>query len=106
MYTEVADRLVVTDAADGLTQAVGMAGGNAVLVDIVGIRVDVEAEVTVEASNDLQNWTPIGGTLQITGVSYHMEKVTGIAAAYVRLRFSVPDSGACIFSAGINVANL
>lgn len=109
MYTEVATKQVVVSGSgnDQFSQAVSMAGANAVFVEITcfakgGGNVDVQLQV----GNDLQNWENQGTAIACTSAGYFSGQVTAIAAQYVRLRYTQSTSGTGIVAAGINTASL
>ncbi len=111
MYFQVASKLAVTNAALQYSQAVGMAGGNAVYVETVAFKLPSPGtlRVLVQQGNDLENWESIdvaGSTLNLTAIGYGTLKVTGIASQYVRLSYECFGTGSAIAGAGINVANL
>lgn len=108
MYTQVASKLAVVSGTDSFSQAVSMAGGNAVEVEATLYAKGTNAlTITVQVSNDLENWAdaPSGPHLTMSTVGADQDQVPSISAAYVRLKY-VQDGGTSIVAAGINVANL
>ncbi len=104
MYFQVASKLVVA-SGDRFSQAVSMAGGNAVLVDLT-LYNGGTCKVYVQEGNDLQNWLDVDTTPATLAIAeYETLKKGTIAAQYVRLRYE-PTTGTCVLAAGINVANL
>jgi hypothetical protein len=103
----VASKLVVTVETTQYSQAVSMAGGNAVFVEMTQFAESAGCDVTVEQGNDLENWEPIAGGphLQLSGADYKSKHLTQIAAQYVRLMYR-SSSGTSILAGGVNVANL
>lgn len=121
MYTQVASKLVATQAADEFSQAAGMAGGNAVFAEVTAFTVSLSGGtspklvVVLEGSNDLQNWSLLsdmgsaGEFVEMAAPGYGRLQVESIAAAYVRLKFTYsgsPSAATSVAAAGINVANL
>jgi hypothetical protein len=113
MRTEVAKRLYVGESDVLYSQAVSMQGGNAVFVEVTVFNQGSADNVTVtpQLGNDLENWEDNGGVsplvAQVTGVDYDTVQVTGIAAQYVRLKYTRTTADAvAVVAAGLNVANL
>ena len=67
-----------------------------------------DIDINMQISNDLENWEDISGgnTLANQGVGYGKFSNSGIAAQYVRLRFSHTEDGKSVVAAGVNTANL
>ena len=115
MYTQVASKLAVKDAnVPFYSQAVSMAGANAIQAEVSMFSISATSgtpalTVSAEASNDLQNWDPLGAfDATLTLIGYATKKFTDIAHGYVRLRF-VMTAGSdprAIVAAGVNTANL
>lgn len=108
MYTQVATQLVVTTTAAVFSQAVSMEGANAVQVSLTAFNLN-SATITVQLqeSNDLQNWADVSGaSFTVSSAYYGTNKTTGIASAYVRLKYTIATGGPAVLSAGINTALL
>ena len=111
MYFQVASKLVVTNSGGKqYSQAVDMAGGNAIYVEATAFNITSGSlRLTVQEGNDLENWSDVtvaNSTLTFTAANYGTLKVTSIAAQYVRLVYEQATSGTGIVGAGVNVANL
>jgi len=120
MYQKLADNVAIAAGEQVESPAVSMEGANIVQVDAVLISVGSgfsSATITLEISNDLENWTeadPTDTTDQIsfTTIGYKTATLrtdyasggTRISAAYVRLRYEAVG-GTAIFAAGINTAS-
>lgn len=106
MYTQVASRLVTTGTSEYFSQAVSMAGGNAVQIESTNFASGT-CDIFLQVSNDLENWADASGSASIgaAATSYDSAQVTAISAAYVRLRYK-NKTASCVLAAGINVANL
>lgn len=111
MYTQVASKLdVVTDAK--YSQAVSMEGANAVQMEATVFNIkgtSAELTISLQGSNDLQNWDTLGAfDSTFADIGYATKKLTGIANAYVRLKYEMTTgtSPQAIVGAGINTANL
>ena len=120
MYSQVEQKLYVTEAAAAYSQAVSMAGANGVLVEATCFNYTISGgdslRISVEESNDLQNWEDISGTaaerIDFTGIGYDTAQVGSIAAQYVRLKIEFwaaetpVTSGEAVVAAGIHTGNL
>ncbi len=111
MYFQVASKLAVKTGVDAFSQAVSMAGGNAVYFDVTLFnKTGSSLNVMLQQGNDLENWGEIGGTVAFAStpaVGQSATLVTQIASAYVRLKYvQGGSSDISIVGAGINVANL
>ena len=110
MYTQLASKLAVDNGSEEYSQAVSMAGGNAVEVEATAFANGGTLEMWIQVANDLQNWediNPSTADLSFTGgaVGYDHARLESIAAQYVRIRYK-QTTGTGIVAAGINVANL
>jgi hypothetical protein len=81
-YTQLADNVVVaSNSVPVVSQAVSMAGANAVQASVVVSVVSAgTVSVTVEGSNDMENWAAIttsGGSA--LGVGFHAPTASSIA---------------------------
>lgn len=112
MYYQVASKLALTagTGSEGYSQAVSMAGGNAVQVEFTVFNLGGATNITVhvEESNDLENWelNTSANSGAITAVQFKTFKVSDIASQYVRLKYVGTGTGNIIVGAGVNVANL
>lgn len=107
MYYNVASRLAVSTSAVQYSQAVSMAGANAILVDATAFSVSgTNVSISAEVGNDLENWSTLSGTLALTGPSYGTLKVGSVAGQYVRLKYEQTGGSVSVVSAGINTAQL
>lgn len=108
MYYHVAKRWVITSARAEYTQAVGMAGANGIGVDAT-LLTDPggdSAFLQAQESNDLENWKDVGGAIPLSSdIRYSEAVVTGIAAAYVRLK-GTTTTAAVVVEAGINTQDM
>jgi hypothetical protein len=94
-----------------VSPAVSMENHNACQVAVTVFRLTASEGLAIQLqeSNDRENWTDIGGTTTIQTEGFtSITKVTGIATAYVRVKYSVADSisGIAILAAAINLATL
>lgn len=92
-----------------VSQAVSMDGANAAQVDFVVVSLSgTTPTVTgqLQESNDLENWRDKGGTTALSAVGYSLgTAVTGIAAAYVRLKFTAGGTTPiAVVSAGLSTS--
>jgi hypothetical protein len=110
MYFNAASKLVVASGTDAFTQAVNMEGANAAMVEAtLFVKGSGNVTVTVQGSNDLENWDTTGisgGTITFTAVGYDDATATGIAYRFIRLKISQATSGSGIIALGINTAQL
>jgi hypothetical protein len=112
VYTEVASKLAVVGAnVPFYSQAVSMAGANAIQAEVTMFSISGTSTptltVSAEASNDLQNWDDLGDFDALTLIGYGTKKFTDIAHGYVRLKFEMTGSSPrAIVGAGVNTANL
>ncbi len=112
MYSEVADKLVVTEGTLAYSQAVSMQGANQLLFNVVVVAISGTAVliVTLEEGNDLENWSQVTSTGELDIVGYSTEQTaSGISSAYVRLRYEASQGGGSdkiIVEAGIDTADL
>ena len=109
MYFQVASKLAVISGTDSFSQAVNMTGGNAIFFDLtVFNNTGATLSAVAQQGNDLENWADVGGTITKSDAAvWAATLVQSIAAAYVRLRYSLNGtSKVAIVGAGINVANL
>jgi len=88
-----------------------MNGDNALLVSVVvfaSTTANTNA-VTVQQSNDLENWAThtVVTDLNNKGVGFWVgANVTGIASAYVRVKISAAQSSTAVISLSVNTAKL
>ncbi|HSR71539.1 MAG TPA: hypothetical protein VLL72_04080 [Kiloniellales bacterium] len=104
MYTQVSSKLAVAASGTEYSQAVSMAGGNAIAVEATIFSGTMT--VKYQESNDLQNWTAaadLSPAISGSAGAYYGD-ATGIAAQYVRLQYDASAAG--VVAAGINVAKL
>lgn len=116
MYTQVAYALAVTSGTEAVSQAVSVAGANAVGIDMTVINIATgNVNADLEGSNDLANWQTVQADLfnsatGITAVGYSSVQFPSVSSdvanarigfEYLRLRYS-QSSGTSIVSAGIN----
>lgn len=112
MYTSVASKLVVSSAAPAYSKAVPMASANQVLFDVTVEAVAGTFQsltVTLQESNDRQNWSDVVSSAAIESVGYSTKQTaSGVAGQVVRLKYSVSaaDTGAAVITAGIDTADL
>ncbi len=107
MYTRLAQNVYVTNS-EQFSQAVSMEGANSVAFNVTVMEITSGTlTVSVQASNDLENWNTLASTDKtFTAAGYGKKRITGIAETYVRLVYSMGVSGSAIVSAGINTAEL
>lgn len=113
MYYDIANRLAIASGETTYSEAVSMAGANAVLVCATFFSVTSTAgtvSITLQEGNDLDNWTDntdVGGTIAGTVPSYGTMKLTALASQYVRLKYTMNGaSQRAVLSAGVNTAQL
>lgn len=107
MYYNVASRLAVSTSAVQYSQAVSMAGANAILVDATAFSVSgTNVSISAEEGNDLENWSTLSGTLALTAASYGTLKVGSVSGQYVRLKYQQTGGTVSAVSAGINTSQL
>ena len=104
MYNQVGSKCAVpSTGGDAYSQAVSMAGANAVEVEctIFNLGGATSLSITVQQSNDLQNWSNVGSsTTAVLGFTRLSQ--SSIAGQYVRLLYRVVGTGTIIMAAGIN----
>ena len=100
VYQIIAVKLVI-DSAVSVSRPVDMTGANAVEVDYEVIALGASVRLTVEGSNDRQNWTALStdGTRAAPGA--YVFTLTGIAFPYVRLSWQGTSS---VVSAGVDTS--
>lgn len=115
MYQILATKMSVGTSGE-VTQAVSMAGTNAVVVEMTVISGTV-AQVALQGSNDLENWALLsngnlvtsgtlasGGAYYLPGTSSNFGgPITGVATQYVRLKITA-SSGTAVVAAGLNTS--
>ncbi len=114
MYFQLADKQVVAQGTPQFSQAVSMNGANQVLVDLELVNlagsVDKALRFTLEEGNDLENWSEVFTSSDITATSgYETEQtVSGLSAQYVRLKLIVNGQAGdiAIVAAGVDTADL
>lgn len=108
MYASLADKLVVSSAADQFTPAVSMAGANAVRLNVVVIVIGASATLTydIQGSNDLQNWTSLGTTTRTTIGYLATAAATAVPWQYVRVRVNSDSANTSITTVGLNTSQL
>ena len=94
MYHELEDKLVSTFAeTPQSSSAVPMNGGNAVAFEVTVFDIAAASEliITLQESNDLENWDDVSGAmLVITAVGYSDKAILNIVASqYVRLKLEI-----------------
>jgi hypothetical protein len=106
MHHQVFTKLALDSAgtASEVSRAIPMEGGNAFQVDgtiynLTGTSVTFQ----VQQSNDQENWTNVGGSSNQLQGAFLLAAVTGVSAAYVRLKCTINGTGKAALSAGINV---
>ena len=63
--------------------------------------------ITVQQSNDLENWEAIGSALTLDAVEAGLRRVTDIAAKYVRLLYTLGgEFDRAVIAAGIRTIEL
>ena len=108
MYQELANKLYLAVNGSECTQAIDMAGYNAVCVEITVFTATSNVTVMIQCSNDGANWTDTTSTTSGTGPAYKMcaHTVFGqIASKYVRVKLTT-NSTAAIVAVGINCTNI
>lgn len=89
-------------SAESVTRPISMAGNNTCQCEVVvfSLTASEELTVTLQESNDQENWsTPTGpsSAQPVDAVKAELlDPVTSISAAYVRLKFSL-SAGTCVF---------
>ena len=98
MYTQLATKLT---GPDERSHAVPMDGANTVRIDVVVYTGTLT--VTLQASNDGENWTAIGSPFaNVTGPAYKLLAARSVAAKYVRIAWS--SKGVMIVAGGMNLS--
>jgi hypothetical protein len=112
MYQQVASKLYVQVGHDQFSQAVSMDGANAVMFEVTAISSSGASPlltVQLQESNDLQNWEDVSGA-QVANLSapgYDSDSTAAdVAAAYVRLKYTISEGDDFTVASGINTANL
>lgn len=83
-----------------------MNGGNAVSVQLLALA-GVLSSVTVQQSDDLDNWTSVGTvSVPTTDPGAAMKAVLGIGGQYCRLKIVTGASAACCINAYINTCRV
>lgn len=106
MYHRLVNRCTLTSGAVAYSRAVSMEGANSIQADIdvtqfAGTSITIQAQV----GNDLDNWSDQGSSDSVAAVgSKLLAKVTGIAMAYVRLRYTHAGTGTCVFGSELNTS--
>lgn len=114
MYYDVATRLAVSTAGSSeryFSQAIELGEANAVYVSSVLFTLSGGSlNVTLQEGNDLDNWADVtvaGGTIAFTSDGYGTMKLGGLAARYVRLKYTMfTATHRAVLSAGVNTARL
>src|SRR5262245_24031003 len=91
MYYQLANKLVLPVGAQQVSRAVAMGNGNQVRFQIETIAVTEgnipELTVTLQGSNDVQNWIDIKSVV-VDAVGYTPEQtIVGVANEFVRLKY-------------------
>jgi hypothetical protein len=108
MYYDVASKLVVSgDQTRQYSQAVSMAGANAVLINATVLNITGGTlTLMAEEGNDLENWGTLSGQIAFTAGTYNTLKITDIAGQYVRLKYVQSGAFSTVLAAGVNTAQL
>lgn len=111
--TSVAKRLFISNSTvpEEFSQAVSMQGANAAQMDATVFYTSSGGKAIIghlQISNDLENWEDIGGYADTNLYLGYTQGnlITGIGAAYVRLRYTSDFAGLdSILAAGINLSH-
>lgn len=111
MYHKCASACFCDSNADVFSQAVSMQGANGVLIEYTIYNIEGTSPtltVTLQESNDLENWSDLSADTARSDIGYYSDKQTGISAQYVRLKYAVggTNSPKCVVSSGINCSNM
>lgn len=85
-----------------------MTGANAVQMNVtVFAQTATNVIVTLQVSNDLENWTDQATGTTITTIGYTLPAAnTAIAAAYARVKVALTGTGTAVLAVGVNTAQL
>lgn len=115
MYQQLFTRLALSGSgASEVSVPVSMQGANAAQVDYVVMSIAGTSTPTIslqlQESNDLENWTNKGSAVTpVTATGYALAAaVTGISAAFIRLRVSITAGTSPVFvvAASLNTSKL
>lgn len=105
MYTQLATKLVVTDAKEEFSPAVSMTGDNAVQLDATIFNITATSlTIEIQGGNDQQNWIPLTTNVGLVLGYSAPARTANVAFGYVRLRYAVVGVGTVILAAGINTS--
>ena len=110
MYQQLASRLAV-DTNNHYSQPVSMQRANNVFVETMVYEVTGSGNLTisVEQSNDLENWDQLSDEISETTVTpgFYISANAGekTGAAYVRLKYTMSAGSSCILAAGLNTSS-
>lgn len=107
MYQQVASRqaIVSTTSAEAFGRAIAMSGWSSVQIEVVSFVMSADdIVVTLEASNDLENWSDTGVNVQLLEPGYGVSEVVPVGAAYVRTKCTLSGVGTSISSLGMNLS--
>ncbi len=113
MYQKLADKQVVIQGTDAYSAGIPLTGANTVQVEWTLFSLSGTTPtltVSLQESNDLENWgttlgTVMGTVASLSGPGYASFGYKQIAAQYVRLKYSASaatGSATGVVSAGIN----
>ena len=106
MHVELCKRLALAGDAKQYTQPVSMEGYNRVQVEAVAFVGSVG--ITVQQSNDLENWTSLGSadTASASSDPYTLGTAQTPTCAYVRLELeeNAGTPSAAIIAVGVNLS--
>lgn len=109
MYSIITTKLALDSAGTSgqtsdVTLAVPMEGGNNAIAEITIFNITATSVTCqLQESNDRENWKDKGSSVSAT-LGYQTLNIASIAAAYVRVKFTIVGSGKAIVAAGINVS--
>lgn len=105
MYAQLASKMAISDTTDpNFSPAFSMSGANTAKAGItVFANSATSLTVTIQGSNDLQNWTD---STSDTGfvVGYAASANRALAFAYGRLKYDVVGTGTIVFAADVNTS--
>ncbi len=94
------------------SEPVGLAGANAVTVDLVVVETNIQFSARVQVSTDGENWTYAGTGISASAGGRYTETVAGLSAALARVEYAVeappppPAQPFAVFSELLGTARL
>jgi hypothetical protein len=102
MYIPLNSKLALTEGADQVSMMVPMRGFNTVQIELVVFRGAID--VSLEESNDEQDWTVKDTFATTTGPAYKLLAARTVTTSMVRIRWAQSGVDPAVIGGGINLS--